>query len=888
MSHEDGGGTPAPPHRARLSSAAVVGISAKGVSLPVYGDHRRMNLDLPALVLLAELARPEPVSLAEALEHAAATSDDAARLGVLLDELTRRGLLTDQQAMADVPADAHVGGATATEGRRLILLTPVLVGVGADGYEARDHHGRVLARLTPLELLAVSEYRFPMTAAEAFEAHRRAVGDAALDEAAFTRLTERVLGTGLIDVYREGDPAHEGAQGRADRGARHELTRMNRLVQAVAADTSRREARRRDLDVEAGHRRPSVVPVHHNGAIPPLALGMIFAYAKAYDGGRLERLYDLDPDWLVRKTKVRQIVADGPAIFLFSNYIWSDSQNLALSAMVKQHSPESLTVHGGPSAPKYDLDARQFLRAHPHIDVLVRGEGEVTAAELLDALGGRLEGRNGDLSELRDVAGLTFRDGDRVVRTPDRPRLADLDELPSPYLTGLFDVYGEATSTMATVETNRGCPYGCTFCDWGSATNSRIRKFALDRVYAELDWCAERKMPLLAVADANFGIFARDVDIARYLAGLRERHGYPRQFVTNYAKNTVKHLEQIVEIVADSGIVTQGLLSLQTTDADTLSAVERTNIKLERYEDLARAFRRAKLPLYVDLMLGLPGSTVDSFRTDLQMCIDSEVSGKIYLTELLPNSPMNEPGYRERHAIETGDLRSWQMNRKAIGSSTNRALVVASTTFSRDDHAHMLHLRRVFLLAENLGTLRYVGRFVRQEAGFREIDFFERLAADAVADRERYPTIAAAFLVLPDLLVPPVSWATFDAELHTYLVTEVGLADDSALRAVLAAQHALQPARDRSFPETVDLDHDVAAWYNAAVAAKDKGLDWTATVPRLIDHGPGRLTVDDLTQVCALGLGYRIDYDYHVNWELTSPMARPVPNQHQNDLAIEP
>ena len=134
---------------------------------------------------------------------------------------------------------------------------------------------------------------------------------------------------------------------------------------------------------------------------------------------------------------------------------------------------------------------------------------------------------------------------------------------------------------------------------------------------------------MVGFADANFGIFERDVDIARHVAALKERHGYPKQFATNYAKNTVKHLEQIVEIVADAGIVTEGLLSLQTTDADTLSVIDRTNIKLDKYEELARAFRRAKLPLFGDLMLGLPGSTVDSFRNDLQMCVDTEVAGKV-------------------------------------------------------------------------------------------------------------------------------------------------------------------------------------------------------------------------------------------------------------------
>ena len=112
-------------------------------------------------------------------------------------------------------------------------------------------------------------------------------------------------------------------------------------------------------------------------------------------------------------------------------------------------------------------------------------------AEVLDALAG-VELSNGppDLTPLRDVAGIVFRDGDEVVRSGDRDRITDVDDIPSPYLNGMLDAYGEAVEGTAIIETNRGCPYGCTFCDWGSATLSRIRKFDLDRVFAELEWCA--------------------------------------------------------------------------------------------------------------------------------------------------------------------------------------------------------------------------------------------------------------------------------------------------------------------------------------------------------------------------------------------------------------
>ena len=70
-------------------------------------------------------------------------------------------------------------------------------------------------------------------------------------------------------------------------------------------------------------------------------------------------------------------------------------------------------------------------------------------------------------------------------------------------------------------------------------------------------------------------------------------------------------------------------------DETTLKTIRRSNIKLEKYDELSREFRAAELPLFVDLMIGLPGRPQASFRDDLQGCIDREVTAKIYPTELL-------------------------------------------------------------------------------------------------------------------------------------------------------------------------------------------------------------------------------------------------------------
>src|SRR5690606_18621094 len=105
--------------------------------------------------------------------------------------------------------------------------------------------------------------------------------------------------------------------------------------------------------------------------------------------------------------------------------------------------------------------------------------------------------------------------------------------------------------------------------------------------------------------------------------------------------------------LADAGILAQGVLSLQTMDENTLSVIKRSNIKVEKYDALANEMRNSNLQLSVELMLGLPGATLESFIEDLQQCIDRDMPARINHTTLLVNSPMNHPRYREEHAIET-------------------------------------------------------------------------------------------------------------------------------------------------------------------------------------------------------------------------------------------
>lgn len=573
---------------------------------------------------------------------------------------------------------------------------------------------------------------------------------------------------------------------------------------------------------------------------PVLALGMLTAAARLHDDGRLNDRFEIrrteDSDSFLADLATRS----GPVIVLLSNYRWSTSLNLELAQRAAELNPEAVFIHGGPDTPKYDEDCARYFADHPRtVHVTVRGEGESAIIDILAALG---EGDAPDVGRLSGVTGLSYRDpatGD-VVRTPDRERTANLDSLPSPYLTGEFDhLAPRAFNDLTVFETNRGCPYGCTFCDWGSMTLSRIRMFDLDRVRAEMRWAAERGHPTWFIADANFGITGRDVDTVDSVAALRAGFGTPRFMSFNVAKNTAKHLVTIVDRLTAAGISTDVGLALQTNDDATLEAIRRQNINIENYLKLAVSFRQRGLPLLADLMLGLPGQTPASFLQDVQFVMDQQIRGRIWITQLLPNSPMNDPAYRAEHQIEAfpgGALRS-------------------TSSYTAEEQAGMFRVRQTYITLDAIGVLRHVMRYLQWDHGIPMSDTLMAVLNATERDPDRYPLLDWLLRYFDIYTVPPVGWRSFYLEVRRFVADELHIPPSPALDAVFALQEFLMPEVGRRFPDTLALAHDYVAYFRDASASL-----WSTGHPepperRLEDYPPALFTVyGDHLDRCGAGM----------------------------------
>ena len=129
--------------------------------------------------------------------------------------------------------------------------------------------------------------------------------------------------------------------------------------------------------------------------------------------------------------------------------------------------------------------------------------------------------------------------------------MTDMD-FPSPYQMGVFNNIIKNNPDVLwsmTVETNRGCPHRCTFCDWGTVTYGKINKFGLNRVAEQILLGLENKVGFIFNADANFGMFKeRDIEIAKMFRKAAN-NGRLEAVNVQYSKNSTEVIFEIAQIL---------------------------------------------------------------------------------------------------------------------------------------------------------------------------------------------------------------------------------------------------------------------------------------------------------------------------------------------------
>lgn len=316
-----------------------------------------------------------------------------------------------------------------------------------------------------------------------------------------------------------------------------------------------------------------------------------------------------------------------PDVLMLSNYCWNEALSCHLARLAKRIRPEMLVVMGGPNI--FIEPERQiaYFGQHPEIDVYVLGEGDFLATEViqqfLDA------GKSLKKLGTRTLPSCMYRTPEgQIVHQPmwDRRRL--LEDIPSPWLSGIQDEFFDG-KLAPMIETNRGCPFTCTFCVQGTSWYTKVNYFPKERLREEILYIARRikercpQMGMLRIADSNYGMFARDPEISAYIGEAQKLYRWPTFIDATTGKNRPERIIESAEKVSGALVVYQAVQSL---DEDVLRNVKRSNIKLEAYEQLQVHMRGRGLRSNSDLILGLPGESLQTHLASIRKLIDAGIN----------------------------------------------------------------------------------------------------------------------------------------------------------------------------------------------------------------------------------------------------------------------
>lgn len=414
-----------------------------------------------------------------------------------------------------------------------------------------------------------------------------------------------------------------------------------------------------------------------NSIYYPYAVGVLSSYALQFED--ISSKYEL-AGIIFKEDTTEDVMSaiKNPAIVGFSNYFWNYEYNLEQAKNIKEEYPECKIVFGGHQVSR-DSD---FLHKYSFIDILIFGEGEIPFTRILRAL---------DKNEnLGNIPNISFRnETGEIIKTEDKAE--GVENYPSPYLTGVFDKLLNVPEGMefnAQLETNRGCPYHCSFCDWCDY-DLPMRQFPMERVKKDLEWISEHKISYCMCVDSNFGLFERDEEIAEFAVSLKKKNGFPDKFGACFAKNKTDRIFTINKMFNDVGMSKGVSLAFQSMSETVLENISRKNMNKDKLSEQLELYHKAGIPTYTELILGLPGETLESFSEGICELLErgQHDSINVFRCEVYPNSTLSNKDYMKKFGIKTA-INKLNINHCAISNavfSGGLEYIIETSTMSAED-----------------------------------------------------------------------------------------------------------------------------------------------------------------------------------------------------------
>ena len=383
--------------------------------------------------------------------------------------------------------------------------------------------------------------------------------------------------------------------------------------------------------------------------VVPAAIGMIAEYTEQY-------IPSLEKIKLYKyPEKLSEDLSNShPDLIGFSNYVWNSALSDAFMDKIKRTYPETIIVVGGPSFSTNESEQKDYLKSRPWIDYYIIKEGEHAFAALVEKLINKA-----DDVDLESSPNLIFINKDKKFSSSKKlERITDLTKIPSPYLSGRLDEFLDG-KLLPITQTNRGCPFTCTFCTEGQGYWTKVRRKHRDVVEGEISYISKKMNQVgktkrrtdLLIADSNFGMFAEDLDTCKIIAEEQDKTGYPKYINCSTGKNKKERVLEAAKIVKGSMKLAG---SVQSLDPEVQKNIKRSNISNTEIVNMALQAAEIGANSYSEIILGLPGDTKEKHFESLKTLVESNFTTlSMYTLMILPGTELGSKETKEKYKLNT-------------------------------------------------------------------------------------------------------------------------------------------------------------------------------------------------------------------------------------------
>jgi anaerobic magnesium-protoporphyrin IX monomethyl ester cyclase len=406
-----------------------------------------------------------------------------------------------------------------------------------------------------------------------------------------------------------------------------------------------------DLTLEIPLERPDTMKITLvNPPYPPsvhshppfIPLGIAYLGAVAEKEGHQVTVIDCQAEKLSYdnfRSRIAQISSDVIGVTA-TTLLYKSAMKLITIA--KEVQPTAVTMLGGSHGTFWDENA---LNEYPALDIVVRREGEQTLIEILE----KLESQ----SNLSNVLGITYRDGDKTVRNEDRPFIEDLDSLPFPahHLLPLEKLKHNGKLLVPLVS-SRGCVFWCDFCSTVRMFGRGYRMRSPKNVVDEMQYVHEK----LGVDQVTFYDDAFSVDRNRVVKICEELHSRKLKIMWDCGTRVDMVDRELMQIMKDAGCIAVWL-GVESGSEAMLGAMNKS-IKLDQTRKAYKTAQKVGLITIANVVLGFPGETEQTAKETVQFLkqLNPDDVG-FYIATPYPGTPMYE------QVIKNGWLRVTDFNK---------------------------------------------------------------------------------------------------------------------------------------------------------------------------------------------------------------------------------